>query len=63
MAVQVSSSGMADLVRSRREVIQEQQKLAQEKRDYDGRIIEKLMRDGRHDLFSVNWSKVEREFR
>ena len=64
-AIQVTSpvtrhSDTSEMADRRNAIIAEQRSLATEKRFLEEQVVEKLFKEGRYDMLTVNWSKLAR---
>ena len=53
-------SDLSEMVERRVAIIAEQAELIGERRFLEEQVVEKLCKDGRWDVLSVNWSKLAR---
>ena len=54
---------MRELLKEKEKIYQEKQEIAQREFELEKEAFKRLIANGNYELFSVNWKRVERQYR
>ena len=54
---------MREILKEKEKIYQEKQEIAQREFELEKEAVKRLIANGNYELFSVNWKRVERQYR